>query len=179
MRLSRLSIHLAIALVVSTCCPRAQANEATNAGFETHGETAGSIANWMLDSRAGSDATLETVADRPHGGEKCAKMTLIAAGSRASLRQKHALDQFCHYELSAWLRSDRPDTAIQVDLRELKGPQIPVAIKTFTIGSGWQKVTVRGYAPATVDGAISISSSAQGSVFVYWFSLNWRTSAGT
>ena len=166
---------IAVALVAMDL-PEARANEVTNGGFE---KSAGDqMSDWSVESKGQPLAALEAVAENPHSGDKCAKMTISVAGSRESLRQKYHLDQFCHYELSAWLRTSRPDMAVQVDLRELNGPQIPVAIKTCSIGSDWQKVTVRGYAPDTADGAIAISSSDQGSVFVDDVSLD-KTPADT
>jgi hypothetical protein len=143
---------------------RAAVADVTNGGFED-GQGSGAD-GWTLESTAKPPPRMQFVDDHPHSGAGCARITIVAPGSPASLRQRYPLDQFGRYELTAWLRSAEPGLAVQVDLRELKGPQIPVAIKTFTVGTEWQRVAVRGIAPNTVDGAVSISCSSAGTLFV-------------
>jgi hypothetical protein len=144
----------------------ALADEMVNGGFEHNPNAASGIEGWEIYSDAKPAPTLLLSSENPHSGARCAQVENTVAGSRASLRQKYHLQQFDHYELTAWLRSDQPAMPVQVDLREAKGAQIPLAIRTFSIGTDWKQVTVRGIAPDTVDGNISISTDAVGKFFV-------------
>jgi hypothetical protein len=162
-----LRILLCVAVLSAGAAVRlAFAQDVVNGGFEQNPNAASGIDGWEIHSTTKPAATLSLSSEDPHTGARCAQVENAVAGSRASLRQKYHLEQFDHYELTAWLRSDQPAMPVQVDLREAQGPQIPLAIKTFSIGTEWKQVTVRGIAPDTVDGAISISSDAAGKFFV-------------
>jgi hypothetical protein len=164
---SCLRILLCVAVLSAGAAVRlAFAQDVVNGGFEQNPNAASGIDGWEIHSTTKPAATLSLSSEDPHTGARCAQVENAVAGSRASLRQKYHLEQFDHYELTAWLRSDQPAMPVQVDLREAQGPQIPLAIKTFSIGTEWKQVTVRGIAPDTVDGAISISSDAAGKFFV-------------
>ena len=158
---SRFWTLFALALLVVAGSGGAAVAGVTDGGFE--GSAAGD--GWAVESKAVPAPRLEVVADHPHGGGRCARVT-ATAGSPTSLRRRYPLEQFGRYELTAWLRSGEPGAAVQVDLRELRGPQVAVAIKTFTVGTEWQRVTVRGIAPDTTDGAIAITLGSAGTLFV-------------
>lgn len=154
---------------VLLCCLLAGPNLFPNGDFEGHateieprpalkGSVTGTVAaGWGENSRgwADVDAVYEAIADRPHSGQQCQRVT--AKAIRTGIVQMSGglgeLEPANGYAFEAWLRS--PGTACQVTVQaRLAGPPYQTYLaKTLTPGPDWTKVAFR-FRPAEPENVV-------------------------
>ncbi|MCC7490819.1 MAG: carbohydrate binding domain-containing protein [Fimbriimonadaceae bacterium] len=123
--------------------PAAAAGEALkNAGFETAG-------GWNLYPPKPEAGTLEWTTDRPHGGQRAARVNAQQAGVQF-YQHGPQLAAGGNYQLGFWARADQP-RSIKVHLRTQKPPYVFYGEVTCELTAEWQEFRTTFQLPADYD----------------------------
>lgn len=113
-----------------------------NADFEGKG-------GWMQYPPKTEAGSFEMTTDGVHGGDKCAKVTVLTGGYQF-YQYKPNLAAGQSYTMKFWAKADQPQK-VQVHVRTQKPPYVTYGNKTVDVTADWQEFSTTIELPAVYD----------------------------
>lgn len=135
--------YISFGTAQSACVPTVSSSElVSNGGYEG---TYSTIApSWSDNNWDGATFSYNRDTTNPHGGDSAQKIAVSTLGTGGLIfKQDYSFKKGQVYEGTIWLRSDTP-TTVQFLFRRAGSYYEPGAIRTVTLNSNWQKITIRG-----------------------------------